>query len=154
MRRFFAPLWLVPLLLAAGGCTNTVNNIEGYSLTSSLDFTEYAEEGFLITPEGYEGEYQSRGLLRISMQPSAARIEGNPETVNAPEGNYVQDGWMVERLTTEQVVKRLHQQAQDMGADAIVRVDIARKEVSHSVGPTERVFLPQYEVSGFAIKRQ
>ena len=144
------------LFLLFTGCVSSapVNTIPGYTTTTGLDFSEYSEEGFLITPEGYSGDYQSIGILQATLSPTAARLRGNPSDAHVPEGSYIQGDWMINRASTEEVIEALQSRAEEMGADALIRFDLARIENTYTVGANETVEVPQYQVSGFAIDRQ
>lgn len=109
-----------------------------------FDFTEYAEEGFLITPETYTGEYESIGIIQVTLWPKMKRsVEGRDE-----QGNLEYSEWRSEQLPLEAAVDSLYRRSSGMGADALINFDSER--VTREVGRATRVGV---QARGFAINR-
>lgn len=140
------------LLILLVGCASNREFIEGSFDVRGLDFRDYADRGFLITPESYEGEYLSLGQLHVTMFPRARKGAAARQ-----HGTYVPGNWYVERISSQQLIDSLYTVASGWGADAIVNLSVS--SLPH---PDEKVGLPGepsavqmsgIEVSGLAIKR-
>lgn len=136
-------LLLLPVILLLISCASTEPMPESIN-TFGFDFSEYTEEGFLITPEQYLGEYQSIGLIRTVMWPRVYRV---PSGSTDDQGNPNYD-FRTEELNVEKAIDEIYQQAEDMGANAITRFDIT--STSRRNGD---MIVEGAEISGFAIKR-
>jgi hypothetical protein len=108
------------------------------------DFTEYTQQGFLFTPESYNGRYQSIGSLQVIVWPEMRRQK--QDKFDDP-AEYTD--WKAERLSPQVAIDSLHSRARSMGADAIVRFSAQR--VTEEIQDGVRV---GYKASGFAIDRQ
>lgn len=120
-----------------------------YTTIHGFDFREYTDEGFLITPESYTGEYQSIGMLTARMSPEIKKEYEMGD--NFEDYNEVNDSagrkWIVEKPDTEQAIRTMYERAQAMGADAIINFNVYAEQMSVGV-PASAVI-----VEGFAIKR-
>lgn len=107
------------------------------------------KEGFLISPEKYPGDYESIGMLDISIYPTAARQPEIPKSHKIRPGEYAQGYWLIAKIKPEEVVEIIHEKAKGMGADAVInfRVTSIQKQVDYDLN------LKGVNVSGFAIKR-
>jgi len=140
-------LVLVAMLAAACGGPEVYKKsmeVAGY------DFTEYTDQGFLITPESYQGEYQSIGVLSVTVWP---RIEQRPvedDTLAQPGPESPAREWFItDAVDPQEVVDSLYVEARSMGADAIMnfRTEPAQQDLDN--GPTRAGVRAQ----GFAIDR-
>ena len=167
MRLSFTIL-IISLLLSS--CTTIPKPSEraGGFETFIVDFTDYAEKGFLITPYGPSGNYLGLGDVTITLTPKVIEIT-NQEYQNAKNTSYIHrqadklysvqlsssptlSYWGVEIFRDDvarRAVERLYQNAVDLGADAIVDFTIMTKETQN----LDLVYTT-YEISGFAIKKQ
>ena len=104
------------------------------------DYAKYNEQGVLITPYQYMGEYKSIGEIQIIIQPGSAyqkiQDDRNPQwyTIEYKEDN----------VSVEEIIEDIVVEAQKKGADAITNFKIEMKDYP---GPTT------YYASGFCIKR-
>lgn len=80
MRVILLLSFLIPLFNSCSG-PQTVARDEIVSV-SGFDFTDYAEKGFLFTPESYSGNYQSMGLITVTLWPKVAKKEVVERTRN------------------------------------------------------------------------
>ena len=118
-----------------------VINVTGY------DFSKYTDQGFLITPEQYNGKYQSIGLITVTQWPA---VRKTTRRVPKPEGGGYQtvEEFFPEDINVERAIDEIYKVANNMGADAITRFDVT---------PTSRkngsLTVQGVEISGFAIKR-
>jgi len=145
--RIFPALVLVAALVAACGGPEVYKKsmeVAGY------DFTEYTEQGFLITPESYQGEYQSVGTLSVTVWPRIEQLPAEDDTVAQPGPESPAQEWFVtEGVDPQEVVDSLHVEARSMGADAIMnfRTEPVREDLEN--GPTRT----GVRARGFAIDR-
>ena len=112
-----------------------------------FDFTQFNKEGFLFTPESYNGEYESIGLLRTVVYPAVKHPEKQVKTKTG-RIRYVEQGWEVESIEPTEALKEMYKKAVAMGANALVKFQI--DNTSYLNGS---LLVRGYEVSGFAIKR-
>jgi len=110
---------------------------------SGFDFTKYASKGFLITPEQYLGEYQSIGVINVTIWPS---VSESPKA--SAKGVTERQRWYIGQLNVNKAIDRIYQQATNMGADGIMRFDVRSIE---RINGTLRI--EGAEISGFAIDR-
>ncbi|MDR9417951.1 hypothetical protein [Gracilimonas sp.] len=128
--------WVLILLLLAG-CSTTRENITsdgGYSYYG-IDFRPYAEQGFLITTEGPQKDYNSVGLIEVNLQPEVKKIsfgehnriqnEDEPEftSTRVYNGNQV-EYYAVEILDIQKAIDGIYELASEWGANAIFNLDI------------------------------
>lgn len=125
------------------GCVSTKPSDE-LIYTTGFDFSEYTENGFLITPEAYLGEYQSIGLITVTLWPKVVEEKGR----QTASGGYVGGGWLIGDLNVEKAIDQLYTRADEMGADAITKFQIIGTERENGT-----IIVPGAKISGFAIKR-
>lgn len=130
-------LILAVLAAVCVGCASTNPHPEIIN-TYGFDFSEYTEEGFLITPEQYLGEYQSIGLIRVVMWPEVTSRSGSGD----------QYYWQTGDLNVEKAIDEIYKKADSLGANAITRFEIT--STSRRNG---NIIVEGVEISGFAIKR-
>ena len=140
-------LVLVVTLVAA--CSGGPEVYEKSMEVAGYDFTEYTEQGFLITPESYQGEYQSIGVLSVTVWP---RIEQKPveDTLAQPGPDNPAQVWLVtEDVDPQEVIDSLYAEAQSMGADAVMnfRTEPVKEDLDN--GPTRS----GVRARGYAIDR-
>lgn len=128
-----------------------------------IDFSKYSNQGFFITPEKYNGEYESVGLLSYEYLPSGEYLTGgmsdvrnssyNPNDKNSSYFLPVKY-WHFEKINVEQVMDSVFKICKNMGADALVNFEIMEKSDdigANSLNPSTRF---GYTITGFAIKRK
>lgn len=135
------------LLLFAIGCTET-REMERVVLHYGFDFTDYTKKGFLITPEGYLGQYESVGYLSTYVFPAIKKREER-EKVDGVTYIYQYNDLVVEKINTYDAADEIYKKAKSMGADAIIHFSV--KDVYVLNGP---MLVHGIEVTGFAIKRK
>lgn len=137
MPRAYLPAVLL-LGALASGC-KTLSYIPPATTVTGIDFTPYTSQGFMFTPEMYRGDYESVGVINVSMH-AEGRLVTNPRT-RAQE-------WEFAALRVDDVVREAHKRAVDMGANAVVNFSV--RAAPRLVGTITQ---PGLEVTGFAIKR-
>lgn len=119
-----------------------VINVTGY------DFSEYTDQGFLITPEQYLEDYQSIGLITVTQWPAVNKSVRSVPNSDGTGYRKVEE-FHSENINVEKAIDEIYKVATNMGADAITRFDVT---------PTSRMNgtlrVQGVEISGFAIKRE
>ena len=138
----------ITVLLILSSCS-TVKEVPSYTEVRGFDFTKYTKEGFLFTPEGYSGRYESAGILSVRISPEIKRAFEPGD--NFADFDRVQDAagneWIVEKPDTENAIETMYKQALEMGADALINFDISSEALTSEIPATIVI------VNGFAIKR-
>ncbi len=136
---------------------------KSYTLEYIVDFSEYTQKGFLFTPEKYNGEYESIGLIALEAHPEIL-IDLDKLTMIEKDGNIIYktnntDGYRkvkigttayyIKDLELQEVIKQFYDKAKIMGADATMNFEykfiLAKYSASH---------YNAIRISGFAIKRR
>lgn len=131
---------------------------------SGFDFTPYTALGFLITPEGYSGEYESIGVVSVTMTPAVRRVPQvkpskgkgwdayygqaepkSPEELPEQPDERRVGGYYVERIKVAEGIRLLYAQAAGMGGNAIIRFKV--ETVPFMVN------IQGIRLTGFAIRR-
>ena len=143
--------------------------IPGRLVISGFDFTKYSDLGFLITPDDYQGDYESAGLIEVSYVPDA-RLEtvkdvkslSSADSLNlANDPWFVNDGgeggerkvWRIDEIEPSRIIDTIYNECRKMGANALTQLSIEYFFENHAEGTTRPVRIPGVRVSGFAIKR-
>jgi hypothetical protein len=134
---------IVLLLLVIILCTSCQN----FDLSKSVnvyvyDFTKYADKGFLFTPEAYNKDYSSMGMIYVQIYPE---VKSKYETSGFDQKT---EEYIVGRVKASEAIEELYRSAKDMGADAVIRFLIT--PITKKNGP---MTIEGIEASGFAIKR-
>lgn len=144
--RYLTSVLLLVLLLV--GCQPTEESRRSHYDRETefygFDFTEYADQGFLITPYQYDGEYESVGILRVVIWPEMTRIA--EKTMGDRVTEY--SDWRAEEIQMDTAVDSLYDRAREMGADAII--DFQAERITEDINEGVRVGV---EARGFAIDR-
>ena len=123
------------------GCGNSLTSIRSYKLTTVLDFTPFTKQGFLFTPEPYQGEYESIGMITVSISASGERKRLRP-------GVYDWD-WDLSQVQSDSVLNYFFEKATALGADAVIQFSLTRSSIDFA-----GLQVPTTIASGFAIKRK
>jgi hypothetical protein len=129
------------ILLAATitGCSS-ITSLQSYKQTTVLNFTPFTKQGFLFTPEPYPGDYESVGMITVSISASGERKRMRP-------GIYDWD-WDLTQIQADSVLSYFYNQATVLGADAVVRLSLSRTTTDFG-----ELSVPTIVATGFAIKR-
>ncbi|MBC8554697.1 MAG: hypothetical protein ISR95_01035 [Candidatus Marinimicrobia bacterium] len=149
---------VVALLLTA--CISVIEYIPEENLYLLIDFTKLTEQGMLITPDSYEGEYTAVGMIDMIQYPKAYIVEKTPvvseaelkETPWIPPPKPTKQ-WVVEPPNHERILDSLYQMITEKGGDAITRVVISYPEKTYNSGTASPIVLTGIRIHGFAIKR-
>lgn len=126
--------------------------IEKQVYISSYDFTEYTNKGFLFTPEKYNGEYESIGLIEVEIYPGIEKIKDKAQ-LNSGDTWRSSASYKLykysQTITPYEVLDSLYNISYKMGADAVINLEILRSEIQHY-----EITIEGIRASGFAIKRK
>lgn len=134
------------ILLFIFGCSP--EEMDRIVIHYGFDFTKYSAENFLITPEAYQGEYESIGLINTTIIPSMHKKEPN-KTKWYPTLGDNSPQWDIENIKPQEVIDEIVKKAKDMGANALTKFSVTTHYIVNGNIP-----ITSYEVSGFAIKRK
>ena len=150
-------LMLVVIVSIMFGCAaqKPLLYVDRVESSQGIDFTEYSEKGFLITPEKYLSDYESVGLLSFSIS-AEAKLE-NLLIPGMIEGHahFQRYEWKIEKINYKDVLEFAYKTSIEMGGDAITNfdIDIDFVHFNNSEGYPD-VDIPWFNITGFVIKRK
>ena len=104
-------LFVVFVLFAMGSCAPPkFTNSPGYMYHVGFDFREYADKGFLFTPEPYAGEHTVRGMITFYLHPEVKYAEGKLTGA---------DGYRIKHFFTDS--REMTQAVQELKIDELIR---------------------------------
>jgi hypothetical protein len=117
---------------------------------TGFDFTKYTEQGFLITPEKYEREYESIGMLNVTVYPRLEKISLEEPPAQPGAASPAKEWFVTKEVVAQEVVDSLYVEARSLGADAIInfRTDVVTQDLKQGVSRTG------IQARGFAIDRE
>jgi hypothetical protein len=125
-----------------------------------IDFAPFTKKGFLITPEEYNGPYESIGMIYFTAKPGAQYLKTDTKlnpywSENSPyEPKFIEVyEWKVDSIAFEQVLTKVYTICVGMGADALVNFKNEIANDTHT-GIKNPVTITGYRITGFAIKRK
>lgn len=132
-----------------------LDHISRVSEFYGYDFRPYTEKGFMITPEMYQGDYESIGMIHYILTPES-RI-GHVTRVSIDEFGdrkyHKEKVWKTEVIDVSAAIDSMYNQCVTMGADALVNFNV-ESEVREYTDIKLPVIIKGYHISGFAIKRK
>lgn len=123
---------------------------------SFYDYSKYTSENFLITPNPYTGEFESRGEIIISIKPSTKIVKGSRK-FNSALNKYEEEEYLQEEeITPEELLEIIVSKARNEGADALTnfRARAIYNDYYNSTTQNYIKVFDRYELRGFAIKRK
>ena len=139
------------------GCSSSRTLIPGLTDVRGIDLRPYAEEGFLITPEAYEGDYDALGQVFLFMYPEAQRGRSYARDPQSGDLVTVTGSWNITTVSADTAVDSLYRIAKSWGADAIMNFRYGLSEhplYTGALGEPTRDQLMGVRVEGFAIRRK
>lgn len=140
---YYALIGVIILFAGCGGGYDVSKTITIYG----YDFTKYTANGFLFTPESYNGKYDAIGLIELSIYPEVRLNEGEKKYSTWDEQDIK---WSIEKISASEVLDSLYKYSKRMGADAVVNLIISETEPRTN----GEIVFKGTKVSGFAIKRK
>jgi len=122
-------------------------------ILSGINFTKYTQSGFLITPEKYNREYESIGLIDFLYMPKAELQRKEDIAGYQQNDNYIEVGysWVIDPINIQDALDKIYTRCLDMGANALVNFN-ATVEVDQYPLVEYPVTIKGYRITGFAIK--
>lgn len=105
-----------------------------------IDFSEYYQNGFLMTPGAYTGRYQPIGLISAAIWPQT-------EKTKEQSSEQAQQGIL--RVNLEEALDRVYQEARDQKADGLTHLEI--RTITRTLEGGQE--LQGAEIRGFLIDR-
>ena len=159
MKRLILASIISLLLMSCGPTLTELQTIYESKNFYAIDFTKYSQNGFLITPEKYLGDYVSIGIVRYEAYPGANyRLISNKPNPDYKLNSMVPQmitikGWSIDKISIQEVLDGMYDQCKQMGADALINFDIKYETIPYT-GISNPVTINGYTISGFAIKRK
>lgn len=138
----------------------TLYNIDKEYNFFGIDFSKYSKAGFLITPEKYNDNYESIGLVTYELLPGGIYKHMGKKVNPAYGGSNTSVPrfidiykWIIDEVSLEQSIDSMYIRCEKMGADALVNFKLENhwKDYNQISNPTT---VMGYKLSGFAIKRK
>jgi hypothetical protein len=144
------------ILIALSSCATELKVIYPEETFYNIDFTPFTEKGFLITPEKYEGKYESIGMIDFIAKPGAKFEKSYQDFYTSTTGiTTFKDvyKWKTDMIIFSDVLNKVYEQCTKMGADALInfRNEITEDRYTNILNP---VTILGYRITGFAIKRK
>ena len=140
-----------------------LSHIPQKEIIKGIDFRKYTEKGFLITPEKYNGEYESIGIINYLIMPEANRKiqevvipttkskwEDSDYIYRRSEGIFK---WVIKEVDVQIALDGIYKQCIEIGADALVNFS-AVSENEEYLYTNPPLSLKGIRITGFAIKRK
>ncbi|KKN85467.1 hypothetical protein LCGC14_0277860 [marine sediment metagenome] len=155
MKNLLVTLGIVLLIFGAcllSSCT-VITKIPGYESLTGLDFRPYTEQGFLITPYEYGGEYSTISMINYEVMPSA-RL---PQTTysNAPSGIVTtrSGDWVIDELDVQIALDSIFEICINQGANALVDLEVTGISKGY-MNIAKPVTIYGIRITGLAIERK
>lgn len=124
---------------------------------STFDFTPFTEQGFLFTPEKYNFDYKSVGLITCVIIPEedykVTQLSEQDDRLNDIYYNKKETTmvFFTEEIEPDEVLQLFYNECVKMGADACINFDYQ----STNIPSRNNIYktITCHVVSGFAIKR-
>lgn len=146
---FSKKLFIILISITLVSCSHFID-LEHETEYHVLDFTKYSNDNFLITTESFNKEYESIGIISVTISPAITKsLVENPEKykayINGMGGVYY-----FEKISYEHAIDSMYYLAKRMGANAIINLTL-ESTVKYYYNVHEYHDL---SVSGFAIRRK
>ena len=143
---------LLLIMLFTFGCVSKTSYVPEIYMVLGYDFTKYTEKGFLFTPNKYQGNYESIGMITLIYYPEANLVKTTKKSETGTSS--VSYDWKVNNLNSSLLLDSLYSLSSSMGADAFTEFSITdTKEMSYGVGSVSPISIKGTTISGFAIRR-
>lgn len=155
MKKFILIIPLFIVLLSSCSTTKKLVPRERIIHTFYFDFSQYAKEGFLISPNSYVGEFESCGVLELEVIPEKKVTKGKT-VYSSSDNSYTQEEYLIEeKITGEELLKLIVEKAKLKGGNAIVNFKMSSTSYdTYSPEAQDILTTKFYSVEGFVIKRK
>lgn len=147
MKRLVLTLNILFYLFVIFGCSHWEGVTRELKVTG-FDFTKYSEKGFLITPLKYENDYESIGVIIVTLYPEVKTFGEKVDPTKFSKMISHNRTYYIEDISPYEAINKAYETALDMGANAIIQFEA--KDVTKEVEGHE---ISGYQISGYAIKR-
>lgn len=154
MKKF---ILIIPLFIVLfSSCSNKLVPTERIVLEGYFDYSKYAAEGFLISPNSYIGTFEPCGELQIVIYPAEKIVKGKT-VYSSSDNSYAQEEYLkTENIDYEEILKTIVDKAKSKGGNALVNIRF-RNVYSHYYSEALKMYVKSflcYEIEGFVIKRK
>ena len=129
-------------------------------ITYVFDFREHTKSGFFISPTPYIGLFDPVGEINIRVYPAktvrndVSEYEVGVLFGKSRTGTESNTTYITEKITPDELLNILVDEAKALGADGIVNVSIRDETATRASGGKVITEFLYYKLSGFAIKRK
>ena len=145
MKKIISLAVVTALSFGLVGCSQKFTHIDKQKSISSLDFTKYQKNNFLITPGEYGDNYTAMGIFTFTVYPEANYIETHSREIPHK--------WVSKHISSQEILDLAYETAIKKGADAITHFKMKATTKMLSDG-RENFFINGLEMSGLLIKRE
>ena len=135
------------ILIAISGCSQKYTHLDKKEVITSLDFTKYQKNNFLITPGDYGEDYEALGMFSFTIYPEANFVK------NTKDKNSHLKMWKQETIFPQDVLDLAYKTALTKGANAITHFKIKSAPNTKHDG-IQYFNIIGLEISGLLIKRK
>ena len=121
--------------------------------TVVYDYRPFENEGFLITPTMYAGQYKSVGEIEVRVFPADVIAKSKQMYDGVANAYYTTSFIDKEEIESSELLQIIVNKAKDLGADALVNFKGIKVYNSYYNGTVLIRTFSYYELSGFAIRR-
>lgn len=147
---------LITLLLPVSCATSKLIPRDRIVYESYYDYSEFAKNGFLISPDPYQGEFQPCGEISIDVYP-AKIIKKGKDKFDPSMNTYESNEYLIEEeISGQELLKIIVEKAKTTGADALTnfRARAVKNSYYNTTIHQYIEYFSHYELTGFAIKRK
>lgn len=149
------PLFIV-LFASCSPSTYKLKPSERKIYESYLDYSKYALDGFLISPNNYPDKFESCGEIKITIYPAEKIVKGKT-VYSSSDNTYTQEETLEkEKIEVDEMLKIIVDKAKSKGGDALVnfRFRSVYNEYYSEFQKRYIEYFTRYELEGFVIKRK
>ncbi|MPM33639.1 hypothetical protein SDC9_80216 [bioreactor metagenome] len=148
---------IIPLfIILFSSCSNKLIPTERKVFEGYFDYSKYAAEGFLISPNSYVGTFEPCGELQMVIFPAEKIVKGKT-VYSSSDNSYSQEESLVtENIDYDELLKLIVDKAKLKGGNALVNIrfrNVYNNYYSEALKVYVKSFLC-YEIEGFVIKRK
>lgn len=145
-------LSILSFLILVISCTTPDQVVRSSENFTNIDFTSYAQKGFLISPYVYDGQYESIGVINFEYYPKSELKLIKPNPDDDVKINVSYKKWIPDLINFDDQLNKVYEECVSMGADAIVDFKVSSIEKTYDTKPVLTV--NGILLTGFAIKRK
>ena len=144
MKKIISLVVVTVLSLGFSGCSQKYTHVDKQEVISSLDFTKYQKNDFLITPGEYGDNYTAMGIFTFTVYPESNYIK----TTSGRKSK----NWVSKDISSQEILDLAYETAVKKGANAITHFKIRTTTKMLNDG-IQNFSVTGLEMSGLLIKR-